>query len=437
MRSPGGQADVLVSARCGVIRRVSRRTLPPGFPPALRYWAAELADTRAWGWTSDAAGGGCTWWDDHSARLAAEGEAVEHLCGSLAPGELIQGSASDLARAGFPVLDPATLALFAPWQYEAPGFPFVPFDRDLTVRWMWGLRLRDRAPALIPASLVLTGYMLGANPGAKEPLTNPPIHAGIAAGRSFDASLTAALLEVIERDSVWRCWAAGGITLQRLAAPRWLEAVAAGERSRFLIELFAFPNEFDLPVVGALVSDRTTGVRLLGTACRRSWTEAALKAVAEGFQLQAVANELLDPGSPVYRLASQGGALKPWRPERDFRAAYRPDWRDARDQLCHVQLYLDPAMGPLLDSQLAAARSGPCARAGAKRDGTPLDERFSRAGFDVFTVDLTTADVRAAGMTVIRALVPGMYSNAPAAFPFLGGRRLPRPARAVPPLPYA
>jgi ribosomal protein S12 methylthiotransferase accessory factor len=40
------------------------------------------------------------------------------------------------------------------------------------------------------------------------------------------------------------------------------------------------------------------------------------------------------------------------------------------------------------------------------------------------TVDLTTPDVRAAGLRVVRVLVPGLYCNAPAACPFLGGERL-------------
>ena len=420
-----------------MVRRVVRRRLPVGFPPALRYWVAELAETRTWGWTSDVAGGGCTWWDEAAAQRAAEGEAVEHLCGSLAPGTLVRGSAHSLARTGLRRVDPGSLALFAPEQYSSPGFPFVPFDDDLTVRWIWGRSLGDDLPVLVPASVVLTGYALGCNPGAREPLTNPPINAGIAAGTDFHATLEAALQEIVERDSVWRAWAQGGATIQRRTAPPWLVDVARGKDGRFELELFSFPNEFGLAVAGVLIADHATGVRLLGTACRETWARASMKAAAEAFQLQAIAVELLDPDAPIHRAAAAGGALKPWRLARDYRAAYRPDWRDLRDQLCHVQLYLDPAMGPLLDAQLAAARMGAVAGDEPEGTGGPLAARMLRAGFDVFVVDVTTADVRAAGFTVIRAVVPGLYSNAPAAFPFLGGKRLGRPVGPVPPLPYA
>jgi len=428
---------MLVSSRCGVIRRVARRDLPEGFPTALRYWVAELAETRTWGWTSDAAGVGCTWWDDAAAREAAVGEAVERLCGSLTPGAVVRGSARALERSGLRRVDPGSFALFAPQQYASPGFPFVPFTVDLEVNWIWGWSFRDEAPVLVPASIVLTGYALGGNPGSREPLTHPPICAGIAAGPEFEATLEVALLEIVERDSVWRAWAEGGTTIRRRAVPPWLAEVACGSAGRFELELFSFPNEFGLAVAGALVTDRATRVRLLGTACRMTWAQASMKATAEAFQLLAIAVQMLDPHAPIHQAAADAGTLKPWRPARDYRAAYRADWRDVRDQLCHIQLYLDPSMGPLLDAQLAAARTSPVAGDEFGAVGVPLAARMLRRGFDVIAVEVTTEDARAAGFRVVRGVVPGMYSNTPAAFPFLGGRRLRWSGTPVPPLPYA
>jgi ribosomal protein S12 methylthiotransferase accessory factor len=49
---------------------------------------------------------------------------------------------------------------------------------------------------------------------------------------------------------------------------------------------------------------------------------------------------------------------------------------------------------------------------------------LARHGFRALSVDVTTPDVRAAGLSVVRVIVPGLYPNAPAAFPCLGGRRL-------------
>ena len=51
-------------------------------------------------------------------------------------------------------------------------------------------------------------------------------------------------------------------------------------------------------------------------------------------------------------------------------------------------------------------------------------ELLRRRGLRAISVDVTTPDVALSGMRVVRVIVPGLYPNAPAAFPFLGGRRL-------------
>ena len=266
---------------------------------------------------------------------------------------------------------------------------------------------------------------------------NPPVNVGFAAGSDFNSALENALLEIIERDSVWRAWVEGGATIERRQVPGCLKDMAPGPSGRFEIEPFGFPNDVGLDVAGALISDHATGVRLLGIACRDNWEAAVMKAAAEAFQLHVIANALQDPDAPVHRNADQGGALKPWRNARDYRALYRSDYHDLRDQLCHVQIYLDPDMGPLLDAQLVTARSRPASGNIAWTPSGSLIDRLADMDFEVIAVDVTTDDIRAAGFSVVRAVVPGMYSNAPRAFPFLGGRRLRMGTHLPPPLPYA
>ena len=64
-----------------------------------------------------------------------------------------------------------------------------------------------------------------------------------------------------------------------------------------------------------------------------------------------------------------------------------------------------------LGSLAGDARSGYLARLRARR-------------LTAISLDLTTPDVAATGLRVARVVVPGMYHNAPAAFPLLGGTRL-------------
>ena len=50
--------------------------------------------------------------------------------------------------------------------------------------------------------------------------------------------------------------------------------------------------------------------------------------------------------------------------------------------------------------------------------------RLETQGLEAYSVDVTTPDVASVGLSVVRVVVPGLYGNAPAAFPPLGGRRL-------------
>jgi ribosomal protein S12 methylthiotransferase accessory factor len=94
--------------------------------------------------------------------------------------------------------------------------------------------------------------------------------------------------------------------------------------------------------------------------------------------------------------------------------------------LCQQQLFLDPraqeAVRPWLDTP----------RSGHIRDVPALPERslaryselLRQEGLDLYYADLTTADVALAGISVVRALIPGLVGNFPAAFPLLGRDRI-------------
>jgi ribosomal protein S12 methylthiotransferase accessory factor len=65
---------------------------------------------------------------------------------------------------------------------------------------------------------------------------------------------------------------------------------------------------------------------------------------------------------------------------------------------------------------------------------------LARHGLRAIAVDVTTPDIRSQGWFVMRVVVPGLYANAPAAFPLLGGSRLAdnlaRGALCLLPLPH-
>ena len=90
---------------------------------------------------------------------------------------------------------------------------------------------------------------------------------------------------------------------------------------------------------------------------------------------------------------------------------------------------LDGMVGPVSPTP-AAWPAGTATTAGAA-----IAARLGEHGIPVYSVDLTTADVRATGLRVTRLVAPGLYGETPAAFPLLGGARLQRVRRSAPDRP--
>ncbi|MEU3844137.1 YcaO-like family protein [Streptomyces sp. NPDC028635] len=428
---------LLTDPRTGIVRRLAQAPIPGRFPAGFQLIASELCDTsRFCPWPADSAGAGYAFADPDAALGAALGEAAERYCGNLVPTELVRASYRELCVRGLRAIDPDTLALYGREQYADPAFPVTEFTPDLVVEWAEGTDLADGGPVLVPASLVWVSYV-SADVLPRGPRTNPVIQAGLAAGPTLYDACLGALAEVVERDAMTLGWH-GRAGLRPIAPPAWLERFARGPGGDLDTRFLAFPDLFGLPVAGALVHDTATGYLTLGVAARADEEAALLKAYGEALQLQLFTSDYDDPHGPYMRAAADPRSpLKPWRAERDYAAAYRSDLRDVVDYGCHLQLYLDHRIQDAFEAELALAlKEGEDATGTAhpsepvppgRSAGETLDAlvaRLHRAGHRAVAVDVTTPDVRAAGLHVVRVVVPGLYSNTAAGMPFLGGDRL-------------
>jgi ribosomal protein S12 methylthiotransferase accessory factor len=397
----------------------------------VAYGAQVSATERFAPWRADpyAYGAGL---DEEQARGAAIGEAVERYCGNAVPNELTMASFTQLRARGIPAVDPLELALYSPQQHQQRGFPFVPLTRDLEIAWAPASDLMSSEPTLVPASLVYLNYFSGAH--AHEPRTNHLVFAGIAAGTSTERAQRSALEELFERDATTLWWLSGGpasgldVSLDPDIGPVIVDSDAQEMEFTFL----QIPSAFPGAVVGAFVEDRADALVAFGTACRASPAAAAAKALGEALQLRSLSVELLDPGSAHWQAVRYGTLearrFRPYRPDRSYRAAFRADYRDMTDLAHHVQFYLDPrAQTDLLERLRTPLTAIGLGDAPAVKSDDPLGRYLAAltdCGFRAYAIDLTTRDVREAGLRVARVVVPGLYSNAPAAFPLLGGRRL-------------
>lgn len=429
--------DLLVDARSGVLTSLEPH-IRSDMPTGLVGWAARVADTRNFGgsgslFRADPYGFGASIRNDAAARGAATGEAVERYCGNVVPEDLVRSSASALELAGSRVVDPAKFALYSEDQYRLPGFPFVPFTSDLNIRWALGHTMDEKVPTYVPAALTYLGYYTGTR------RCEPPIaslqYAGIAAGRSRDEAEMSALLELLERDAtaLWWCGDRSQPAIElsdweRLPAHRQLGDLESQTRS---VRVLLLPSPFGIPVATAWIRDDRRGLVALGTACRPTVEAAVSKALVEAYAVLAITIDLADPDGPTWRSVADGTLpahlYKPFRADRRYRDEFDPQWKDVVDLPTVAQLYLDPTMALAAEEQLFDYTE--TLSVSEIPDEAPLDlaslvALLTSRGHQPISVDLTTGDISIAGLHVVRVLTPGLYNNAPAAFPLLGGSRL-------------
>ena len=430
--------ELLINERCGIITREVEVTHHPAVPAALKTVQLSLARMMVYDptWHNDTLSGGSAFGDREAARRAAIGEAAERYCGNYFPGARpVRASYNELRADGEHAVDPEQLVLFSESMYRAPGFPFVPFTRDLPVLWVRGVSLTQGRPAWLPLQLVYVNWNVGGLAG--EPLISSTFYPGLAAGTTLEQALAAGVQELIERDSMMVWWL-NAQPLPAVRLPADLAALWEGAPTEHGQRAWAIPlpNEFGVPVMAGVVEDTRENLLNIGFACRPDPRAALLKAWTEALTLQEGSRDLLDREG----LTRQGVAwnmvpdvLRPWRADRRYLDDFRTDFRDVADLLVQQQVFLDPRaterVRPWIDLPPDTALDG----LPSLPDATPdtLRERVERRGFEVFAIDLTTPDVALGGLRVVRVLIPGLVPNFPAAFPPLGHGRVLKAAVAL------
>jgi ribosomal protein S12 methylthiotransferase accessory factor len=319
------------------------------------------------------------------------------------------------AELGEDVPDPGTFALFSAAQYAAPGFPFVPFRPDTSVRWVRGFRLRDRRPTYLPAQLV---YLSWNRLAESEAAIGYATSSGHACGATMEQALVAGLLELLERDAFMIAWTS------RLSLPlldwsgdlrfrRFEQSYFAPVGARHsVVDLTALAG---VPAAFALVrgDGERTPLVAVGAGSAPTIGQAWTKALAE-----------------AYAVRSWGRGLLLDAPARTF----APDHSDILDFADHIQLYatgfghradfLDasPERVPV-DAIRPLAGSTPSARLAV------LVAALARQGLEAYAVDVTPPDVADAGLAVAKVIVPELCPlDVRYDARFLGGPRLRRRA---------
>lgn len=429
--------SVLVDDTTGIVTSVVRQPQRAGLPRAFRSSVAHVAAIgQVQRWHADPFAHGAALGSGDAAWWPAVGEAVERYCGNAVPRHRRIASADELEQESVPHVRPDALALYGERQYAASGFPFVPITPQSQIAWARTRRVthpeRGKAETLVPASAVYLNYYSHADP--VEPRAHSPLYAGIAAGQDTASASLAATLEVVERDAVTIWWHSGspavGVDIAESAMLRQLSTTP--EAAALRLHLIAIPHRTGLPVIGALAEDTDRTLVAFGTACRPHAGDAAVKAVTEALGLLQLAGDLADESSPLWSARAQGNIvhrdLQVFRADRRYLDSYGPHWHAMTDLTSNAQLYLDPRMQGARIDRLRPAPAIPLSEIDTHAPQVNSFDDAARLlelhGFNVYVADITTPNVALGGLRVVRVIVPGMYSNAPAAFPLLGGSRL-------------
>jgi ribosomal protein S12 methylthiotransferase accessory factor len=414
-RTPLGESLRRLSALAGPagIIRIAPPTPPAAGEPPLHHVTATTAARGTGPGAVAAQYGSGTAETRERALAAALGECAERYAASQVDEASVRVlSAAELGPAAAP---PSSFALFHAFQYAAEGFPFVPFTAATRLRWSPAFRLPGGEPAFVPTQLAyLTGTMQGENP------IGYATSSGMACGATLEEAVLAGLLELVERDAFRIAWE------NRLSLPLVDRSddpdLVASEHNVYartglryaVVDMSAF---LAVPTALAVLRDPRGGAALsIGAASAPTMREAVRRSLSEAFQTRLFARRLR--------------AEQP-----DWSAGDDGDIAAFEDRTLYYADALHAARAAFLDASRARVHSGAVAAlAGACVTDhiSALVRLLARAGTNVYVVDTTPPELRAADLRTVCVVAPELCRlDAASTARYLGGERLYRAAHEL------
>jgi ribosomal protein S12 methylthiotransferase accessory factor len=380
----------LLDPRFGIITELAETPHEPGMPQLFHYFARGT-NTAALGAEGGFDLGGGASLDRDRAMAKAVGEVVERYCAAFfRRADLPLVSA---AEATFAHVDPSSFALNRPDQYAAGSTEFVPFTDELPVRWTQAIDCTTTETSYVPAAAVYLPYVYRET---EEPFMQP-ISTGLACGEDFDKALLSAVCEAIERDAFTIFWQA------KLPPPRIprasldaenRELLDRFERARFDIALLNITTDLSVPCAMAV-------------ACHDDPSQPALTVAAASHPVADVAvrkclEELEHTRFYARRVKATVAPIDPNRVDEIYeQEQHIRFWAELPNRHRAGWLFESNSERPLS----AAVRRSDDATAMLRS----VRESLERARLRMLCVDVTTPEIRALGLHVVRAIVPGLH----------------------------
>ncbi len=300
-------------------------------------------------------------------------------------------------------IEPAALGHYTPEQLAARSSLVQPYHEDVPMDWVWGRRLRDGVPLLVPAEI---GFYRYAYDGAPSKACFDESSSGSALGGSYEEATLHSLIELTERDAFLQSWHCA------VPLPRIDPATVADRESRMLLDLIdgrgydlhllVATADIPIPVVWALAVHREYRFPATFSSAGASPdpVEAVRSALWELGQLVGAGTELDEP-------TAEALDVDLWRilqieDHVMFNALPR--------HLARVQLVLGGPVVSLVDAFQGWPEAFIAAADGDVTGALEyVRDLFADAGLDtIVVVDQSSAAHRDIGLAAVKAVVPGI-----------------------------
>lgn len=401
--------ESLVDDQVGIIRFVRETPKDAGDPDFFHYYSQACNAKTFWKQKNFGRAGGAS--SNREMALAkAVGEAVERYCSACYDADELQLTSYEKAQ--FSCVPPGEFALYSERQYASQSFPYVRFETDTKVRWAHSIDLARNETVYIPASMVYLPYVYSLEGEAQ---IAQPISTGLACHSSYYQAIISAICEVIERDSFTIVWQAQLPVLQ-------IRIDSLSECNRDLVARFLRTGN----QVSLFNITTDIGVPTSLAVSRSDQPESPALVVA--------ASADLDPQDAVRKSLEE--LAHTWQLAKSLKHRFPPfvptdDYGNLHHQDDHILFYCEQRNAQLADFLWASDRYVDCDDIGRlstdspRHDLTRLIEKIGHTNHRVLLADVTTPDVGSLGLSVVRAVIPGLHPLFMGhRFRALGGKRL-------------
>ena len=371
-----------------------------------------IASSRLAAESDGTTGTGCTLRPEQS-KLVSVLEVVERYAG-LRPRSkrtMIRASYNQLIQDAQPVLDPTTLGLHSPEQYEQSQQThscrqLVPYHHDLACHWVWGYSFQKQSPVLVPEHCAYYGVPAS----AENPVFAYDVSNGCALGNCLEEAIFHGMLEVVERDAFLLTWyaqlKAPHLDLNSLTDPTIRLLIQHLEHhSGYTIRALNITSDHAVPCLCLLGVDEQnragTPKALVAAGSHPHPEQALLKALRE-FAMFLAYPRRLDQQGREQALKMLEDASQVQRMEHHPLVYYLPEAFERLHFLYH------PTSQQIFQEAFRDFYAAPPERMDLRDDLEALIKHYLTAERDVVIVDQTAPEHRPCGLRCVKVLMPGM-----------------------------